>query len=315
MRNDFEVKHNFRNTIRKRNTKPYDPNTIDLSHLSHMYSEDWHLGILPFKKPDFKVNVYPENQQTQLAQLLKPSRCRHDLLVDAFEDFLRKVIQLMIYDGMAMFEICKTNKDKEYVLESFNPETVKIEDDRAVQIVAKEDLYEDQDYYYSGSIDDLFIIEIPTWLEGGKGLQSVIQSLHLESNRSLVATKFLKIGTENKQHYFDYNVFHENSNLDVLKLTNDSGWDMRQSANEHITEFYWVYRALKFRTNQARLREYIVDKINSDLIPKLNRKGATIQKIELSGIRTYLELEKLQDDLILGKVGFFEALDLEKLNE
>lgn len=301
----------FYSTKRSSQSVAYDPSKIDLGHLSHMYSEDWHLGIIPFNKEKFKIIVTPETAKAGAINLLK-RQGYDDTAETAVESFLRETTQLMFLDGESMFEIFKDEKNDKISLTSIDPKTIEFKGSSAIQTIPEQSRYRSKQATIVGSTDSIFKIEIPDWVEGGKGFIDITKSLKLESNRSTIPTKFLGLNNTKQETFFEFDAFHKQSTIDTLKLTKDSGWDMRRTANTSITEYYWIHRALKFRTNQARLREHIIKKVNCELLPKVMTLGLRIDSIELTGLRTYKDLLNLQADLQNGKIGFFEALDLKK---
>lgn len=303
-------KRTFVNTQRSSRRRPFNPNEIDLEHLSHMYSEDWHLGMTPFNKPTFKVEVTPETAKKNLTLLLK----RHgynETIESALESFLKEVVQLMFLDGKAMYEIYNEDEDS-LSLSPIDPTTIEFDGLTAIQTAPEHSRHGTEKVRFTGPRDSIFIIEIPDWIEGGKGFDAVVSSLKLESNRSTTPTKFLGLHSSGQETFFEFDVFHKRSMVDTLKLTKDSGWDIRQTANDKITEFYWVHRALQFKTNQARLREHIVKTLNNQLFPTLKDMGLEIDGIKLSGLRSYQDLLNVQAELKKGTIGFFDALDLKK---
>lgn len=301
----------FINTQRSSRRKPYSSDEIDLGHLSHMYSEDWHLGMTPFNEPTFKVEVNPPSAKNELISLLK----RHgydDTVERAIESFLKEVVQLMFLDGKAMYEIHNDDGSGPPSLSAIDPTTIEFDDSDAIQTVPEHNRYAIEETRIVGLKESLFTIEIPDWIEGGRGFDAVVSSLKLESYRSRAPTKFLGLRNSGQETFFEFDVFHKQSMVDTLRLTKESGWDMRQTANNNITEFYWVHRALRFKTNQARLREHIINKLNSELFPAIKQLGMGIIGVELKGLRSYQDLLKIQVELQNGNVGFFEALDLKK---
>ena len=286
--------------------------TMTLSHYANMYVDDWHQSIIPFRDKNLKVEVQPNNLEDKVCTLLGSVGRYSTGIKDLFAEFVKQTAHLMVEDGKAVYEIAEvedTGDEKQFVLDHINPESLSFQGDKVSQHIEKGSLREE--YNYEGSLSELFIVNEPSWVESGKGFWFVIEQLIEESRRSGAPTNFMKTHSEGKEHFFSFADFNKQMSFEVLSLTNDSGWDIRQLANEHITEFYWIMRCLRFKYNQAKLREYIVDEVNNQLVRKLQAKGFKLSSITVSGIPTSGDCLERIEMLKTGELGFLKALDLD----
>ena len=83
---------------------------------------------------------------------------------------------------------------------------------------------------------------------------------------------------------------HQLSELELWTLSKDFGWDHRKSNSKLFSNYYVVFRALKFRKTQFILRDHIITELTAILDELLIRSGHT-SSIKISGLMTVNDIE------------------------
>lgn len=290
----------------------YAPKHHPNEHLgiyAEMYLDDFSSSLIPFRHPNFKVSVFPESQRAFVTELFARRHYRSASAEEAMQSFLSEIARMLIKNDRAMYEICRfEDNDKRLVLDLLNPKSIRIEGTKVIQEVSATRSY--SAHSYEGTIDQVFDLSAPKWAENGIGFAKVVDVLKLESRRSDAPMKLMLNERAESNNHFEFTVYKEQQAKRILSLTKGSGWDVRQIFNNKLSEFYWVTRKLQFKKHQARLREYILEGINLLLVPKIQKHGIPLERIEFDGIPTSDEYEQKITELKHGKIGFLEALDL-----
>ena len=92
---------------------------------------------------------------------------------------------------------------------------------------------------------------------------------------------------------FSLDAFRDKKDLYLLKLMHDVYWSARSSDNQYVNEPYLIYRHMMFEKIQNSFLEYLVSKINNDI---LNIVGINGQIVFESITQNYDALLKEFDD-------------------
>lgn len=276
-----------------------------------MYFDDCRNSVFPYywsESKSYKVVVQPNRCGELLLQLFSSGRGQHDKVEDKFAKFVVEVAELLMLDGTAIFEICDVEGcDQLKSLELVLPEHLKFSSDSVTQNIPESEFQEKK--ITTLPIDRFFIIKSPSWVEGGLGFDLTLQNLIEESKRKLTIADHLQFKVGGKANYFDYNVFVENLSVRVLKNTKYSGWAARSMYDVNITEYYLVHRILKFYENALKLRNYILQEVSDQLVPKLKRLGVDIETLKIEGLTQPDVVLEIQQQIKRGDISFKDVLD------
>ncbi|ASD63133.1 hypothetical protein [Bdellovibrio bacteriovorus] len=140
----------------------------------------------------------------------------------------------------------------------------------------------------------------------------MIKNLIKESKRDSTPVNHFQMTSQGQKSYFDFSAFRQAQEVRVLNLTKQSGWQGRTLYDARITEYYFTIRFLRFTYNCFRLREYLIDQLNTILFPQLKKLGSCIDSISIEGLPKSEDILELQQKLEKGEIGFKEAIDLSR---
>lgn len=280
--------------------------------IPRMYFEDWYNGILPFvgtEKQPFNVEVFPTEARERFSILISGTRRRGRPLEEAIYDLFRDITQLIILHGGAAYEMTGDPQENGRIsLRKVDFEGLQIRGSQVEQ--AFFDKQQNCLKTVSISEDRVFLVKEPSWIEGGKGFEYMIMNLSKYGDREFTPTKHFNSRPDAPPSYFDYEVFRRKQEYHLLNLTKSSGWQSRSTFADSITEHYWMHRFLRQRISHVRLREYILDCLNRDLLPKLRKLNLTvIDRVEITGTPNSSDLAALLTKMSCGEIGFKEAMD------
>ena len=96
-------------------------------------------------------------------------------------------------------------------------------------------------------------------------------------------------------------------NVALARITRDLGWDARGSLEKEVSEYYLVYRHIKFERFKIELRDSILDTLNAGL-DLAGRQLGFSTKITLKGLPTFDDVQTAHNHLAKGDVPFGEIL-------
>ena len=123
-----------------------------------------------------------------------------------------------------------------------------------------------------------------------------------------MAPRFLQedIAAGKWQRGIEIGDYHRNKRVLDYTLTNKWGWNRRDTTLQYVTEFYQIWRWLRFQNALAVPREHIVEQLNAFLLAE-NLES----RIKLSGVSTQSDIVSCEARILRGEGGIkdvYEAL-------
>lgn len=306
----------------------------------HMFIEDMRLGIMPIgwqpKKYSFKCELIPSSNEVEkiIIDALPTHHGKPHYFTEAICDFVEKVAHILLYYGKAFYEIVyvyedvKKDKIKGFKLANISNNNIKNLLGFYWQYIPKEVMeYRAQERSFIGQESNtqegkrliwlpkkfIFNLSFPIQLGGKTGLKSILSGLGWASQETIPKFYMKDMEIQKQPKGYDFSTYRNNQDIFVLKLTRCLGWPARSLSSDKLSEFYTLYRYLKFAKAQAILREYIIRRLNEVLI-KVGKSVGFDAKIVLNNCTTSEELEKSMNKLVDGKLPFSEILKLTKIS-
>jgi hypothetical protein len=104
---------------------------------------------------------------------------------------------------------------------------------------------------------------------------------------------------------FDFSQYRKSSENALKRLTREWGWNRRETNLERQTEFYLVYKTLRFKLAQAILREHIVSELNA-LFGRIGWQASIV----LSGVPAATDIERVESQMLDGTLPYSKVYDL-----
>lgn len=178
------------------------------------------------------------------------------LILDAIEEIARNIA----WYGESIYEICKVS-DIDIKMVGLLPDKFIDFKFFYIQIPPKNN----NKILYPKIIPNklLWKISIPQILQKNYSLKSILANIDQFS--SFMPTSMEKdFYTGNNISIYNHEKYDEKIFLYVNELTKDWGWDQRKwTANDKTTDFYNLYKQLKFRYSLSIFREHIIFELNN----------------------------------------------------
>ena len=147
----------------------------------------------------------------------------------------------------------------------------------------------------------MWLLDIPPELGGFKGHRKTLRRL---GRFPSISPKFIQQDFALLQK-FDTQKYGTSLNSYSQRITKTWGWDYRRQTRENVTEFFSIYRMLKFYLAQTRFRGYIINELNG-LLARLNIHC----EITVRGLPTTGDILKAQNSLIAAKISFKDVINI-----
>jgi hypothetical protein len=157
--------------------------------------------------------------------------------------------------------------------------------------------------------DQLIHIRMPKVIGGLKEYKKLLEDLKILSVTHLPPNFAVKeMAQPGFGSNFSLDYFYRSNDHILTKKTKKIGWFMRWwlLPDKRTTEFYSIYRYLKFNMSKALIRETIINAINEALI-RVGMRMQFTSKIAVSGITTSKEIEATISSYINGEIEFSEV--------
>lgn len=296
----------------------------------HMFYEDIHNSILPLsqdysKRENYSVQLDPPNNN--LEEMLKSIFNSDNFglsqnVTDSIGNFISETARLLAYRGKIYYEInpaiqieksCEdVNKFKLFRLLQIPGNIYKF-NKIYIQFIPKKFRSENILPFYIIPSKSIWELSIPNNLGGPKKHRRIMKSLNFAG---LTIPEFVSKGMDknikNKDFIhnfglpeFNFGEFNQIQKLAIASETSIWGWPIRNLLMDETLEFYQIYRQIRFSQALSILREYILVKINNLIEQRLSTS-----KLFFTDLLNYLDLKKIELDLIDGKISFEEAYSL-----
>jgi|GEM_PF-2631221 len=285
-----------------------DSNYTKSSFYKNMFIEDIIHTIIPVSlkrnEDDFKVKLNCNEKDLNLIKNILNSLNRtygeeYDisrLVLNTIEEITRNIA----WYGESIFEICKIS-DIDIKMLSLLPDKFIDFKFFYIQIPPKNN----DKTLYPKIIPNklLWKISVPQILQKNYSFKTILSRIdQFDSHMPKSMKDDLYSG--NNISAFDYKKYDEKNFLYVNELTKDWGWDQRKwTANDKTTDFYSLYKQLKFRYSLSIFREHIIFELNN-LFLNLNINAT----IKLENAVTSNEYKDKLEKYLKGQITYDEII-------
>lgn len=304
---------------------PAENRIIKDTYHSYFYTsmliKDIHLGIMPWQEYTAnKVEALLEPESKDINELVVEALTSPSDYISGLYESVRKFIDeaahIIASVGEVFYEIVYFTEEGEILLKGFQLHLLPIgivEERRKVfrQHIPKgvqKDRELEKDYVDIPK--DLIIhIQMPKAIGGLIEYKKLLEDLKIMSATHYPPDFAVKeIAEPGFESIFSLDYFNRTNDLILAKETKKIGWFMRSWVvpNKRTTEFYSIYRFLKFNKFKALLRETIIDSLNDALI-RIGKKMQFSAKITLTGITSSEEIETIISSFLNGEIEFSEV--------
>lgn len=309
--------------MRSRSSKKFEPTVAThfpslsrknmLNQNVHMFTEDVHLAVMPIggksvKHKEFSVSFVGSDDERRKAELLIGEICRYNrrdmrgMVSDAIEELARH----LAWEGRAVYEIISDNEGSQHVC-AFTSKGLWRLPGCFMQVIPRGDW----DFWMKKVVfvptSKVWCLEMPLALGGRSAYRSILRELRrFEHLGPKFWSKDLERGTQSKN--FDFQRYVRNSEIYYGQVTKKWGWNRRDWSQERCTEFFTIYKKMRFLWAQAILREHIINELNS-LFKRLDIKC----QLEVNGLPTSDDICQENTKLLKGEITFSAALGLVRL--
>jgi hypothetical protein len=279
------------------------------SNNSRMLIQDVSNLILPLrtrsnKYPNYNISIkgdlVAKNSVKLLLTTLNRSQYSEKDLTTLLAKAIRNITEQLISQGTLILEI--NSHEGGHILFPYSAEKIRTFGPIAFQYIPKK--YRKNKILNIGTKHRIFKLQIPESLGGSRQFSRIKRQLGLFDNVSprFVLAKIYKGGLsfdfDTKKYHNDVQNFH-------MAQCNLWGWSLRGSSSGKHTDFYMVYRRIKFFRALAYIREHIVSELNQ-LFVRLGIDASII----LEGLPNSVFYSMTLENLSKGKIKLKEATDL-----
>ncbi len=292
-----------------------DDADLRLQGYAFMFVRDLPLDVMPYRSSgtsDFTATVTPEDENTSrwLMELLEMHGHRRWDMEDAISDFVREVVGALAYSGELYFEIVPVaakgqggaQQLPQVQLVLLPPGKVVKAGGRYLQLVPRYARQEVGRRFVSIPADRVWRLRLPRILGSPRRHQRMLRRLALASDVVPPFAHGPTLGLDVAG--YDLGAYRLAKGAEVENLTKRWGSIPSLQRIEGTTEFYFFARTLQFRRSVAALREQVVDDINV----LLKRLGLA-SRLEIGGLPTSEQIDKLMDQLQDGTIDFKQATE------
>lgn len=285
---------------------------------THMLREDADHRVMPFGHesqnwPDYRVTVEPYSEAAkECLEVALSLEEREYHLTPALAKFVRRAVSLILYEGEAFFELVFDSDDepKGFLLGALPPGRVELYEGIVTQYLPHE--------VQRGLRLAQPFIEIPernvlhfTFPKSLGGKEAILnQKAELQRLGNSVMPRFAEGDFIGVSREFGFNVgdaYRELRDVAFGRATARLGWNGRFRLDEKVTEFYKMYRLLKFAVSLAHVREHVIRCLNEFIEPVMKRVGLT-GSVVVSGLPSAKDMDGKLEDLVAGDLSFKDAL-------
>lgn len=273
-----------------------------------MFVEDVQLGIMPIDNAasGFSVQLDGRPEQVQGAVAILESLCPGEYEGMSLKELVSTVVvhvaESLAWDGRAVYEIDRIGRQGYGLLPEFTSRRLFRAFGQYIQVVPRADRVMWKRAFFRIAARDVWDVRMPRELGGARGYRTMLNRLgqfgHLSPSFLLRKSKD---GSWPK--HYDFLRYVGETEFFVSLTTSRWGWNRREYSERNGTEFYLLYRSLRFRWAQVVLREHIVGEINR-LFPRLQVEA----KIRMSGLPTAAEILGIRDQMQAGQISLESAV-------
>lgn len=282
----------------------------------HMFIEDVKFRIMPIggraSKKEFNISLDPPDLKTQkiIENALSLDTYSHDL-AGIIGDFVSDcAVNLLIYETVT-YEIVYLSEPKNgkivgFELVQINPFTLVQRGNSLSQFLPDELTKQlSERRLIELKIERILTFKLPVNIQGK--MDQIMESMRILSLTS--PDFFMKELTAGfRKTSYDVTAHYHLRNVALAKITKDFGWDARNSFEKEASEYYLIYRYLKFEKFRIELRNSILDTLNAGL-ELVGKQLGFKTKILVNGLPTLDDIETANNHQTKGDIPFGEILE------
>ncbi|MEJ1368571.1 MAG: hypothetical protein RPU35_10225 [Candidatus Sedimenticola sp. (ex Thyasira tokunagai)] len=284
----------------------------DINTNVHMFTQDIQTSVMPIggksnRNPNFNVDLQGVPTHTESATVVLESLSqysRHNL-EELLSEAVSNIAQRLTWGkGITFHEIINDREGEGlYYLEDFTSKRLFHFCGKYIQVIPKRDRKLWGKTIVVVPDADVWKLSIPNELGGYQGFRSTLNKL---SRFQSLGPTFWRDDLENQRNTdsFDLQRYVKETSIYNLKSTTDWGWDQRSQNHDEWTEFYHIYRILRFKWAQAKIREHIVKELNI-LFIRLGIEATIV----VNGLPTSNEISTTRQRMLEGYISFSDAYD------
>jgi len=276
-----------------------------------MFQEDARLYVAPLRSrgdEKFAVEINGEQGDVDRVEALIESISRESYgnRQALFSEAIRQVATYLLWYGVARFELLDARKGEEngyFALQPFPSFGVWRVPGGFVQDVPKQFRDQNQKRFFWIPAGLVWTVHIPRQLGGTRRYRQMQRRLRQNTGFPTLQERALEEGKWSK--LLDFSEFRAMSRSELLCSTSLWGWAGRDSSLTYETEFYSVYRTIKFRWATAVLREHITTEFNH-----LFKRLGLAAFISVQGLSAPDAYNQINQELSQGEIDFAQAYKL-----
>jgi len=299
-------------------------NRIDVANRAEYYNEfypsmfiqDVKLRIMPIggrvSKKEFNVSLDPPDPKMQkiIESAISPEEYHHDLAEIICAFVADCAVNLLIYEAET-YEIVYLSEPKSgqiigFELVQINPFTLVQRGTSLSQFLPDEHTNKlSERRCIELQPERILTFKLPVNIQGK--LDQVMESMR---TLSLTSPDFFmeELAAGFKKTPYDVTAHNHLRHVALAKITKDFGWNARNSFEKEASEYYLIYRHLKFEKFRIELRNSILDTLNAGL-ELVGKQLGFNTKILVNGLPTLDDVQSANDHLIKGDIPFGEILE------
>ncbi len=290
------------------------PKTYGETHYSRMLVEDVVNGLLPYRvsqTADNSAVLEPASREAERLVAEGLGRDQHWRLSEAVFDFLRQAAQTLLVFGEVPYEIVYLSETESGRVVGFDlsfipPWSLSQKNNGWVQTVPEDYA---QPFQTPSRIElpsnSVVHLRLPPSI--GRYFPRMMEDLDLHGRHLYPEFGIPVAGSTTTDCGFDFGEWHRCQQIALAQATQECGWNGRNSFSEVITEYYFLYRFLKFEQFKLQLRTSILAQLNEVLRIAGARIGFTGQ-IVLHGLPNSAQIEQSMRELESGEVSFADVM-------
>jgi hypothetical protein len=282
----------------------------------YMFIEDVKLRIMPIggraSKKEFNISLEPPDPKVQkiIENAISPDRYHHDLAGIICDFVADCAVHLLIFETVT-YEVVylsepKNGKTVGFELVQINPYTLVHRGNLLLQYSPDEHAKRlSERRCIELKPERILTFRLPLNIQGK--LDHIMESMRiLEFTSPDFFMKELAAGF--RKTPYNVTTHHHLRNVALAKVTKDLGWDARNSFEKEASEYYLIYRYLKFEKFRIELRDSILDTLNAGL-ELVGKQLGFNTKILVNGLPTLDDVQTAYDHLTKGDIPFGEILE------
>jgi len=282
----------------------------------HMFIEDVKLRIMPIggraSKKEFNISLEPPDTEVQkiVENAISPDRYHHDL-AGIICDFVSDcAVNLLIYETVT-YEIVYLSEPKNgkivgFELVQINPFTLVQRGNSLSQFLPDEHAKQlSERRCIELKPERILTFKLPVNIQGK--MDQIMESMRI---LSLTSPDFFmkELAAGFRKTLYDVTTHYHLRNVALAKITKDFGWNARNSFEKEASEYYLIYRYLKFEKFRVELRNGILDTLNAGL-QLVGKQLGFKTKILVNGLPTLDNVQTAFNHLTKGDIPFGEILE------